>query len=150
RALLVVEPRHRAAARAGRGHLRAGEEERPRSDGRGDPRRRARIRARHGGSAIGRTAPRARVAAPAAPDWADRHIPAYLDHLAVERGLARASVEAYRRDLTAFAAWLVGSGLPARPDREALRRYLRFARSKGLSSRSAARALSALRGFFAF
>ena len=68
----------------------------------------------------------------------------------MERGLAPASVEAYRRDLSAFASWLAASGAPARPDREALRRYLRFARTRGLSSRSAARALSALRGFFAF
>ena len=39
---------------------------------------------------------------------------------------------------------------PGRPDREALLRYLRFQRQRGLSSRSAARGLSALRGFFAF
>jgi len=77
-------------------------------------------------------------------------LPAYLDHLAVERGLARASVDAYRRDLTAFDAWLQKEGSPERPDRETLRRYLRAARERGLSSRSAARALSALRGFFAF
>jgi integrase/recombinase XerD len=77
-------------------------------------------------------------------------LPAYLDHLAVERGLARASVEAYRRDLTAFDTWLEKEGSPERPDREMLRRYLRAVRERGLSSRSAARALSALRGFFAF
>jgi len=68
----------------------------------------------------------------------------------VERGLAPASIEAYRRDLSAFASWLSATGLAGRPDREALRGYLRFARTRGLSSRSAARALSALRGFFAF
>jgi integrase/recombinase XerD len=68
----------------------------------------------------------------------------------VERGLAPASVEAYRRDLGAFAAWLAKSSRAARPDRESLRRYMRFARTRGLSARSTARALSALRGFFAF
>lgn len=78
-----------------------------------------------------------------------RALPAYLDHLAVERGLARASVEAYRRDVSAFGEWLEKQG-GGRPDRETLRRYLRASRERGLSSRSAARALSALRGFFAF
>lgn len=93
---------------------------------------------------------------PSARDWVARHelsvraLPAYLDHLAVERGLARASVAAYRRDLEAFGAWLETQGGSGRPDRETLRRYLRAVRERGLSSRSAARALSALRGFFAF
>lgn len=79
-----------------------------------------------------------------------RTVPAYCDHLAVERGLSPASVEAYRRDLEAFCGWLDREGATGRPDREALRRYLRALRQRGLSSRSAARALSALRGFFAF
>jgi integrase/recombinase XerD len=79
-----------------------------------------------------------------------RALPAYLDHLAVERGLARSSVEAYGRDLAAFGAWLEKSGSPGRPGRDTLRRYLRVVRERGLSSRSTARALSALRGFFVF
>ena len=83
-------------------------------------------------------------------DLRQRAVPAYLDHLAVERGLAQASVEAYRRDLTAFCSWLESERVRRPPDRDALRRYLRAARQRGLSSRSAARALSALRGFFAF
>jgi len=79
-----------------------------------------------------------------------RAVPAYCDHLAVERGLSPASVEAYRRDLESFCGWLEREGATQGPDREALRRYLRALRQRGLSSRSAARALSALRGFFAF
>jgi integrase/recombinase XerD len=79
-----------------------------------------------------------------------RAVPAYCDHLSVERGLSPASVEAYRRDLEAFCGWLEREGTASRPDREALRRYLRFQRQRGLSSRSAARAVSALRGFFAY
>ena len=90
------------------------------------------------------------VGSPSVGELSTRALPAYLDHLAVERGLARSSVEAYRRDLAAFSAWLEKEGLPERPRRETLRRYLRAVRERGLSSRSAGRALSALRGFFAF
>jgi integrase/recombinase XerD len=100
-------------------------------------------------SRISRAKPAARGGDSAAGELRVRALPAYLDHLAVERGLARASVEAYRRDLSAFGVWLEKQG-GGRPDRETLRRYLRASRERGLSSRSAARALSALRGFFAF
>ncbi|MGH9399940.1 MAG: site-specific integrase, partial [Thermoanaerobaculia bacterium] len=51
-----------------------------------------------------------------------RALPAYCDHLAVERGLSPASVEAYRRDLEAFGAWLEKAGEKGRPDRRALSR----------------------------
>lgn len=85
-----------------------------------------------------------------ASDLRLRGVPAYCDHLAVERGLSPASVDAYRRDLEAFCTWLDREGAAGRPDREALRRYLRALRERGLCSRSAARALSALRGFFGF
>ena len=37
----------------------------------------------------------------------DGSVDSYLDHLATERGLARRSVEAYGRDLTAFVRGLV-------------------------------------------
>jgi integrase/recombinase XerD len=81
----------------------------------------------------------------------DRHLPTYLDHLSVERGLSAASVAAYRTDLTAFGRWLRDAELPVEQAARAdLGRYLRHLRFRGLSSRSAARALSAVRGFFAF
>ena len=35
----------------------------------------------------------------------------YLDHLVVERGLARNTVAAYRRDLARYAAWLTQQGI---------------------------------------
>src|SRR5262249_22493993 len=41
------------------------------------------------------------------PSAIERSIDSYLDHLAVERGLAKRSVEAYGRDLSAFARGLV-------------------------------------------
>jgi integrase/recombinase XerD len=83
-------------------------------------------------------------------DFILRELPTYLDHLAVERGLSPASVEAYRRDLGAFGAWLARRGLSSRLSRSDLARYLQDQRVRGLSSRSAARSLSALRGFYAF
>ncbi len=75
----------------------------------------------------------------------------YLAHLTVERHLSPRTVSAYRRDLEAFAAWLERRRLaPERVDRAAVRRYLGERRDAGLSARSAARALSALRGFYRF
>ncbi|MFN2387234.1 MAG: site-specific tyrosine recombinase XerD [Thermoanaerobaculia bacterium] len=95
--------------------------------------------------------------APPAPSSAPRseflrrHLPTYLDHLTVERGLSPRTVSAYRTDLAAFGKWLAGEkrdALQAR--REDLSRYLRRLKARGLSSRSAFRALSALRGFYAY
>ena len=84
-------------------------------------------------------------------DFLDRHLPTYLDHLSVERGLSPASVAAYRADLTALGQWLHDAKLEAdRATRADLSRYLRHLRTRGLSARSSARVLSALRGFFAF
>src|SRR5262249_11465202 len=84
-------------------------------------------------------------------DFLDRHLSTYLDHLAVERGLSAASVAAYRNDLTAFGRWLAQARVrAARAAREDLARYMKWMRTRGLSSRSAARALSSLRGFYGF
>ncbi|HYB53571.1 MAG TPA: site-specific tyrosine recombinase XerD, partial [Thermoanaerobaculia bacterium] len=81
----------------------------------------------------------------------DRHLPTYLDHLSVERGLSPASVAAYRADLTALGRWMQDAKLEAeRVTREDLGRYLRSLRSRGLSARTSSRMLSAVRGFFAF
>jgi integrase/recombinase XerD len=84
-------------------------------------------------------------------DFLDRHLPTYLDHLAIERGLSPASVAAYRSDLTAFGRWLADGKLRAeKADRQDLARYFKRLRTRGLSARSAARVLSALRGFYGF
>ena len=57
----------------------------------------------------------------------------------------------YRSDLEAFGRHLARRGEEANGiDRRELTRYLSSLRAKGLSARSASRALSALRGFFAF
>lgn len=90
---------------------------------------------------------------PARPStrFLDRELPTYLDHLSVERGLARASVEAYRQDLEAFGRFLSDKRLDAaKAARADLGRYLSSLRARGLSARSASRALSAVRGFYAF
>lgn len=89
-------------------------------------------------------------AAEARNEFLDRELPTYLDHLAVERGLSASSVAAYRSDLTSYGRWLGGQRLSPRPSRQDISRYLREQRARGLSSRSAARALSALRGFYGF
>lgn len=80
-----------------------------------------------------------------------RDLPLYLDHLSVEKGLAENSLEAYRRDLTAFGRHLDEEGLSiADVDRDALVRWFGLLRSRGVSPRSIARATSALRGLFRF
>jgi len=75
----------------------------------------------------------------------------YTAHLSVERNLAPRTVAAYARDLKAFGAWLARSNLSIMSvSRADVRNYLGQRRDDGLSPRSAARALSSLRGFFRF
>ncbi len=58
---------------------------------------------------------------------------------------------AYRGDLEAFGVFLAGRRIEAaKASREELSRHLRGLAARGISARSASRALSALRGFFAF
>jgi integrase/recombinase XerD len=78
-----------------------------------------------------------------------RHLPLFLDFLTVEKGLAKNSLEAYRRDLTAFGAFLDGARLETTDvRRDDVVRYLAERRAAGASPRTIARATSALRGFF--
>jgi integrase/recombinase XerD len=80
-----------------------------------------------------------------------RHLPLFLDFLAVEKGLAPNSLEAYKRDLTGFGAFLsahhLGTGAVTR---EEIATFLGERRSAGASPRTIARATSALRGLFRF
>jgi integrase/recombinase XerD len=88
---------------------------------------------------------------PSGSRFLDRDLPTYLDHLAVERGLSAASVAAYRADLQAFGRFLAHRRLSAeKVARPELGQYLSSTRAHGLSARSAARALSAVRGFYGF
>ena len=78
-------------------------------------------------------------------------LPVYLDYLMVEKGLAPNSLAAYRRDLRHFGHFLAGEGLElSETGRVHLVRYLHALRSAGISSRSVARALAAIRGLFRF
>ena len=80
-----------------------------------------------------------------------RTMPDYLAALLVERGLASNSVAAYRSDLEAFGRWVAALGKhPRECERADLRRYISELRGRGLSARSTARALAALRGLYRF
>ena len=80
-----------------------------------------------------------------------RLLPDFLASLVVERGLAANTVNAYRSDLASFGRWLASAEKEASAcERHDLRRYLSELRGRGLSARSAARQLAALRGFFRY
>jgi integrase/recombinase XerD len=82
----------------------------------------------------------------------DRVVDTYLDHLATERGLAVRSVEAYARDLAAFLRTLLVRKVrtPARIQAADVRAHLAALTADGLSPRSQARALAAVRGFLRY
>jgi len=76
-------------------------------------------------------------------------IDAYLVHLRVERALAKNTLEAYARDLNALATH-IGEVDPSRVGHDQLSALLASNEGHGISARSTARQLSALRGFFRF
>jgi integrase/recombinase XerD len=78
-------------------------------------------------------------------------VDAYLDHLRVERRLAAHTLESYARDLAALAAFAAVAGRRIDAlDRQALEAFVREQRGRGLSPRSVARGVAAIRGFFRF
>ena len=77
------------------------------------------------------------------------YLPVYLDYLAVEKGLAKNSLSSYATDLRRFGKWLDQHALES-VKRQQIVRYIQSMRSSGISARSVARALAALRGFFRF
>ncbi|RDH95335.1 integrase/recombinase XerD [Curtobacterium sp. AG1037] len=100
----------------------------------------------------------------------DRAVDTYLRHVAVERGLSRHTVSAYRRDLTVFAEWLATTpevrsesadraggasatadvGRLARADVAGFVAHLTTRPEGPLAPRSVARMLSSVRSFTAF
>jgi integrase/recombinase XerD len=81
-----------------------------------------------------------------------REVELWLEALAVERGLSPRTLEAYRGDLTRTGEWLEREQLSALHEARSaeLAAYLRDLHKQGRNPRSIARALSALRSFFAF
>src|SRR5262245_17065384 len=78
-------------------------------------------------------------------------VDAYLDHLRVERRLAQHTLESYARDLAALAAFAAGRRRQIQAlDRGALESFVREQVSRGLSPRSVARMVAAIRGFYRF
>ena len=88
----------------------------------------------------------------AAPNERRHLIEAFLEMMSAERGAARNTIEAYRRDLGDYAGFLAGKGAVARDCASAKRssRYLASLDAQGLAASSAARRLSALRQFHKF
>jgi integrase/recombinase XerD len=76
-----------------------------------------------------------------------------MDHLAVERGLARNTLEAYAADLRQFIGFLEeerGRGAWSEVESGDLVGYLALLRDRGLAMRSIVRKMVAVRGVFAF
>jgi integrase/recombinase XerD len=75
----------------------------------------------------------------------------FLEMLAVERGAAKNTLDAYTRDLRDAGAYLSGTGTTLESAQvEGLRDYLGHLAASGMSARTAARRLSALRQFYRF
>jgi integrase/recombinase XerD len=91
-------------------------------------------------------------------DTVDEQARRFLDHLAVERGLSRNTVDAYRRDLAKYVAYLHEQGVVdgAEASETNIARYVEWLSSRNLGegrryrASSVARALAAVRMFHRF
>ena len=73
----------------------------------------------------------------------------YLNYLQVEKGLRPLTCEAYERDLRQFAEYLeISNGLPAKARQSDVAGFLEHLQKHDVESRSIARKLSCLRGFY--
>ena len=78
-------------------------------------------------------------------------IGAFLEMMSAERGAAKNTIDAYRRDLSDYAGFIAGRQLTLLDvQRETVNAYLDRLRLDGLSASSAARRLSAIRQFHRF
>ncbi|HEY3056622.1 MAG TPA: site-specific tyrosine recombinase XerD [Thermoanaerobaculia bacterium] len=75
----------------------------------------------------------------------------YLDYLTIEKGLAKNSLASYGTDLRRFGTYLAKKDIdPENVERVVIVRYFQSLRTAGISARSVARALAAIRGLFRF
>ncbi len=81
-----------------------------------------------------------------------RQLRTYLDHLAVERGVAANTLSSYRRDLQRYAEFLGGRGIDslAKVSEADVSDFGLQLRKSGLAASSTARALIAVRGLHKF
>lgn len=82
----------------------------------------------------------------------DYQIQRFLDHTAIERGLANKTIEAYGRDLSQFAAYLNEREITEAKsiDESCLLGYLERLRKNNLASSSVARKMTAVRCFIKY
>jgi integrase/recombinase XerD len=79
----------------------------------------------------------------------EQRLTSYLQFCRIEKGLSANSLEAYRRDLSAFGHFLNGAPLAAVTVQD-LRRHVDQLFRDGLTARSVARHITAIRGLFRF
>jgi integrase/recombinase XerD len=84
----------------------------------------------------------------AAQDKLQAEVALYLDYLTIEKGLAKNSLAAYRADLRHFGQEITVD--LDKVERIHIVRYFQSLRNAGISARSVARALAAIRGMFRF
>ena len=92
------------------------------------------------------------------PTPIQRAVDGYLDHLAIERGLAGNTLSAYRRDLTRYTTFLAGrdKSAPAEIDEADVRDFVAWLRTgqdgaaAGLAASSTARVIAAVHGWHRF
>jgi integrase/recombinase XerD len=79
------------------------------------------------------------------------HLQEYLSYLQVERGLAKNSLESYKRDLTKLQLWAENEDLDVvNLNRQDLRGFIAALSRMNLSPSSVSRIISAVRGFYKF
>lgn len=81
----------------------------------------------------------------------DALIDGFIDMMAAERGAAKNTLDAYRRDCEDLAAFLTSAGTSLKKaDTDAIRDWLEDGRARGLKASSAARRLSSAKQLFRF
>jgi site-specific recombinase XerD len=81
----------------------------------------------------------------------ENYLTEYLQWLTIEKGRSRATIEAYRRDLTRLVAWMKGATLELDGVREHdLERYCNQLRRQQRAETTIARSVASIRGWFAY